>query len=139
MFISISLFVRKRSKQYSIPSWLVYMQLLPSNIITLFCWPVRSYSLILVACYAGTQLDPINFCFAPSFDSYLRTYVCGQILSLNLLALLRSQSRSRSYVRTYVRIGRSRRTTTRRKKQHQHPPHETMLPISSAEMAELIE
>ena len=36
-------------------------------------------------------------------------------------------------LRTYVRrsIDRSRRTTTTRKKQHQHPPHEMMLPISS--------
>ena len=43
-------------------------------------------------------------------------------------------------LRTYVRrsIGCSRQTTTSRKKQHQHPPHETMLPISSRRMAELI-
>ena len=41
--------------------------------------------------------------------------------------------------RTYVRIGRSRQTTIRRKKQHQHQQHETMSPISSAEMTELIE
>ena len=42
-------------------------------------------------------------------------------------------------LRTYVRrsIGRSRRTITRRNKQHQHPPHETMLPISYAEWQNL--
>ena len=130
VFLSLAQFIQILNSQESYPS--------SFNVCTygclMLCLGVRK--IICVGFYVYPyKLTIFSNHLLPSSSRYVLSGsipICLKIFLFHLLDPV---------LRTYVRrsIARSRRTTTTRKKQHQHPPHETMLRISSAEMVELIE